>query len=319
MSRRGRERWARVASVIGLFTTAMAPSSCRRSNAPPPPAAVVLELGPVDIQVDPTASENSPRIDGAAVADHLRAFLIASGIVVPPGQTDASATGPSVRIGGRVRIAGRIGVELVEVGAKGLCRASVTLGLSTRPSDTPGALSDELSALGEERFDAAPGTNRAQLAQKVVERTATDLLGGVVARVRLNRSNPAELHATIVGDGGVEIRQEAIRLAGVRQLTAEAPTLLALLNGPDEPLRDAALGALILLRDQRAVTVLTRERSFHDRREMLKILEAISRIGGNEARDYLSFVAQSHDDPEIRELARAASERLLRGAAKPAP
>ena len=46
-------------------------------------------------------------------------------------------------------------------------------------------------------------------------------------------------------------------------------------------------------------------------------MDAISLIGGNEARDYLSFVAQSHDDPEIRELARAAAERMLRSAAKP--
>jgi len=35
-------------------------------------------------------------------------------------------------------------------------------------------------------------------------------------------------------------------------------------------------------------------------------------LGGEEALDYLSFVAESHDDPEIRELAKAAKARLER-------
>jgi hypothetical protein len=48
---------------------------------------------------------------------------------------------------------------------------------------------------------------------------------------------------------------------------------------------------------------------------MMKILDAIASIGGDEARDYLAFVAQSHDDQEIRDVAKAASERLQRAAA----
>ena len=88
------------------------------------------------------------------------------------------------------------------------------------------------------------------------------------------------------------------------------PTLLKLLSDDEEPIRDAALGALIAMRDRRAVRELTRTRSLRDRREMRKIIEAISILGGQEADEYLSFVAATHDDDEIRAEAAAARARM---------
>jgi len=305
-------RGARTIAWLAVAALVVAGGSCRRATSPSPKEAPLPILGQVDIQADPVPTEDSPRIDGAAVAERVRGFVSTSGMVGPTA-TDGGASGPVVRI------LGRVSVEVVTVDKKGLCRAAVRLAISTRPSDAPGALSDDLQALGEERFVVGASVDRQQLAQKLVERTAIDLLAGLAARSHLRRATPSELHAAIVGDGGVELRQEAIRAVGERRIAAEAPTLLSLLNTPDEAIRDGALGALILLRDQRAVTQLTRDRSFHDRREMMKILDAISLIGGDEARDYLAFVAQSHDDPEIRELARAAAERMLRTAPKATP
>ena len=299
--------WLTVVVAAGVV---IAEGACRRGTPPPPKEAPLPILGQVEIQADLVPTEVSPRIDAAAVSQRVRGFVATSGLVAPT-TSDGGAGGPVVRI------LGRVSVEVVTVDKKGLCRAAIRLSISTRPSDAPGALSEDLQALGEERFVVGASVDQQQLAQKLVERTAIDLLGGLAARARLRRASPSELHAAIVGDGGVELRQEALRAVGERRLAAEAPTLLSLLNTPDESIRDAALGALILLRDQRAVAQLTRDRSFHDRREMMKILDAISLIGGDEARDYLAFVAQSHDDPEIRELARAAAERMLRGASRP--
>ena len=129
-------------------------------------------------------------------------------------------------------------------------------------------------------------------------RVAKDLLNGFVARRRLYEGPPSVVHAALMADGG-ELREEAIRVAGERQLREEAPTLLKLLGDDDETVRDAALGSLIALRDRRAVSELTRTRSLRDRREMRKIIEAISILGGQEAEEYLSFVAATHDDDEI--------------------
>ena len=119
------------------------------------------------------------------------------------------------------------------------------------------------------------------------------------------------VHAALAADGG-ELREEAIRVAGQRQLRQEIPQLLKLLNDPDEATRDAALGALIAMKERRAVTELTKSRSLRDRREMRKILEAVSLLGGQEALDYLSFVAATHDEEEIRTEAAAARARLER-------
>jgi hypothetical protein len=50
-----------------------------------------------------------------------------------------------------------------------------------------------------------------------------------------------------------------------------------------------------------------------DRREMRKIIDALASLGGQEATDYLSFVADAHEDEEIRNMAKSA---LLRSSAK---
>jgi len=112
-------------------------------------------------------------------------------------------------------------------------------------------------------------------------------------------------------DGGA-LRDDAIRAVGERKLRDEVPTLLKLLSDPDERTRDAALGSLIALGDRRAVSELTRTRSLRDRHEMRKMIEAISILGGQEADQYLSFVAATHDDDEIRAEAATARARLQR-------
>jgi uncharacterized protein HemY len=52
---------------------------------------------------------------------------------------------------------------------------------------------------------------------------------------------------------------------------------------------------------------------------MRKIIEAISILGGQEADEYLSFVAATHDDDEIRAEAAAARIRLQRREAEAGP
>jgi HEAT repeat protein len=92
----------------------------------------------------------------------------------------------------------------------------------------------------------------------------------------------------------------------------EVPDILGLLADEDEAVRDAALGALVEMRERSAVKALAESRPMRDVREMRKVLDAIATLGGREAMDYLAFVAETHDEEDIRAMAKEALERLKR-------
>jgi hypothetical protein len=306
------------AAVCGFVSLlALAAPACRRTSpgaaAPPPPRP---RLAGVTVR-DLTPPEAAPaRVDTDAIERAVRARLLAT------GQFETDAARADGGAGGVTRALVQLGIDSAEVGDKGLARARVALRLETRPSDAPAAVDENLDGAAEQPYavprrgapaaadKGAPPTKQAVF-ERLVLRVTGDLVDGFGARRRLRQATPADLHAAIAADGG-ELRLEAIRAIGERHLTSESATLLALLDDPDETTSDAALGALIALGDRRAVSSLTRSRSLRDRREMRKIIEAIAILGGQEADDYLSFVASSHDDEEIRAEAAAARARLQR-------
>ena len=324
----GAGRAARV-SLAGVASTASLAASllfgaCRTAKAPAP--APRPALGRIELRESPAAEgAPSPPLDADALAGVARRLLLGSGLL--DGEV-GNAADSGVREGGatagkgvvRARIVA--GTEITEVEKKGVVRAGVRVRLDTRPSDSPGAIDEDLSAGGERIYEIGPQTDRRELGQRLVERTLTDLLTGFLARARLVSASENEIHALITGQGAAggssgrgessPLREEAIRVAGARGMRDEIPALLPMLGDDDEAVRDAALGALIAMHEQRAVTELTRNRSLRDRHEMRKILDAIAILGGSEARDYLSFVAESHDDEEIRKLAAEAKSRLER-------
>jgi hypothetical protein len=292
-----------------LLAVAASLAACRRTPPPPPKPA----LASVSVS-DLTPSEGAPaHVDVGRLERELRARLLASGLFA---DAPASASGN----GGadlQTRARGEVAVDKAEVGDKGLARVRVRVRLDTRPSEVPGAIEEQLEGQGEQPYAVtahAAAVDRSALFDTLTLRVMGDLVGGFIARRKL-RDGPADaVHAALAGDGG-ELREEAIHVAGQRQLRQEVPTLLKLLDDPDESTRDAALGALIVMRERSAVSALTRTRSLRDRREMRKIIEAIAILGGQEAEEYLSFVAQTHDDDEIRAEAAAAKARLERHAA----
>jgi hypothetical protein len=283
---------------------------------------------------DVTASDVLPDVlDLTPLETALRARLADSGIF-QTAPADAAAPLALMRVRGEVALDG------AEVDDKGVARAVVRLWLDTRPSDAPGAIEETLAGEGEQIYPivrsgprkrgakAGPaavvsplGEARRALFAKLVQRVATDLVDGFVAREKLRTAPAASIATALRADGG-DLQEQAIRIAGERRLRDQVPALLELLDNQNEAVRDAALGALIQIGDRRAVGALTKSRSMRDRREMRKILDAIAMLGGDEALDYLSFVAASHDDEEIRGLAAAAKSRLerrQRAAAAPAP
>jgi hypothetical protein len=261
----------------------------------------------VDVQVAPPPDDQTPRLDGGPLERALRGRLLATGLF--------ASAGPAAKV------LARIGTEVVEAGATGEARAVVGLQLDDGRAELPDGLSFKLEGRGSERYvipkparrgaAAAPAPDRAAILNRLVLRIAGDLIDGYLAQRQLERGPPSVVHAALQADGG-QLRDDAIRAVGERKLREEVPTLLKLLSDPDERTRDAALGSLIALGDRRAVSELTRTRSLRDRHEMRKMIEAIAILGGQEADQYLSFVAATHDDDEIRAEAAAARARLQR-------
>jgi len=303
---------ARATFLLALvLAMTAAVGGCRRRAPPAPPPPKPPVLGTVSVENMSPGGEGA-LVDVGAMERDMRAALESSGLFAPARGAGDEADGGAGPIA-RARLA--VAVEIVDVGTKAEARARVRLHVDTRPSNAPGAVAMDLEGQGMEsrppRKHARGEDPAAQPLGPLAVRVAKDLLNAFVAKRRLYDGPPAGVHAALMADGG-ELREEAIRVVGERQLRDEAPTLLKLLNDDDETIRDAALGSLIALRDRRAVSELTRTRSLRDRREMRKIIEAISILGGQEAEEYLSFVAATHDDDEIRAEATAARTRLLR-------
>jgi hypothetical protein len=308
-----RSRGARLVLAAAL-AGALAMPACKRKAGPPATAAVAPRptLGAIVIEDPAVQRPEGDQIDAKALEKDVRQALLASGMFAATGGDAGAGTAARARVA--------VAAETVELGAKGEARAQVRVRVDSRPAEAPGAVSFDVGGQGVEPYLVEAGKPRGGAAAgqpprpsltALATRIARDLIEGVAARHRLEDGAPSAVHAALVADGG-ELREEAIRIAGERQLRDEVPTLLKLLGDDDEAVRDAALGALIAMRDRRAVRELTQSRSLRDRREMRKIIEAISILGGQEADEYLSFVAATHDDDEIRAEAAAARARLQR-------
>jgi hypothetical protein len=184
--------------------------------------------------------------------------------------------------------------------------------VDTRPSgNVQQHWNEDVQAGAEATYVVPPEPDYPAMANRIAERSIMDLVDGYLDRQRVWRAEGPALRKTLT-TGAVDLRIEAIRAVATRRLTGEVPALLQLLSNEEETVRDAALGALVELHDRRAVSEIARQRSMRDRREMRKIIDAIGTLGGQEAIDYLSFVAEGHDEEEIRQMAKQALERIKR-------
>jgi len=147
--------------------------------------------------------------------------------------------------------------------------------------------------------------------QRLAERTTEDLLRGYTARQKLWSAAEGEIAKGLSSDDG-DVRLEAIRIAGARKLKGQLPAVIRLLSDRDEATRDAALGAVVAMGERGAIKALADSRQMRDSYEMGKVVDAVASLGGPEAKDYLSFVAENHDDPDIRKMAQAALDRLMK-------
>jgi HEAT repeat protein len=257
------------------------------------------------LAISPTAGagDESSLVDREALAQKARAQLLQAGIFA--GETLEGTKSDAVV----ARVGVTLSMELVGAAGRAAVRAGVRLNVSTRPAGVAFShFGEDVRANAEMLYDPDTQPDKQGVLQRLAERAVADLLAAYVARQKMWSADRQAVHAALIAAG--DMRLEAIRVAAARKLRDEVPSLVALLSDDEETIRDAALGALVELRDPRAVPALTKTKSMKDGREMRKIIDALAAIGGQEATDYLSFVADAHEDEEIRKMAKAALFRL---------
>ncbi|MCK9462977.1 MAG: HEAT repeat domain-containing protein [Proteobacteria bacterium] len=102
----------------------------------------------------------------------------------------------------------------------------------------------------------------------------------------------------------------ALALLADGKCRAAVPAIGAVLDDPRAQVAEAAADALVAIGDWSAVPVLIAGIRRGDVRSEVRAIEAISKLGGNEARAYLEMTAIGHEIPEVRALSLDALERL---------
>jgi hypothetical protein len=268
----------------------------------------------------PGDSALRPSLAGITVKEIAPTMFLGQEIQVDKAQLSAKATKvledaeifaapepnrPAARVGLEAEVFSAADRDAPEIVAK------VHLRITVRPSVAPARFAEDVEAVGQVTAPKGDPAGARAAFQRLVERTMEDLLQAYIARQKLWEGNARAIDLALKSPDS-DLRVEAVHIVAARSLRDEIPTVLSLLSDEDENLRDAALGALVTLRERSAVKVLAESRQMRDAREMRKILDAIATLGGREAQEYLSFVAETHDDEEIRTMAKEAMERLTR-------
>jgi hypothetical protein len=148
-----------------------------------------------------------------------------------------------------------------------------------------------------------------------VARTSEAAARELVAREALRRGPDDAVIAALDADDPGRV-QWALAIVGDRPVAAARQRVEALLSSDSREVSDAAIGALVAIGDARSVPALTALAEFGDYERMRMLIEAVSAIGGDEAIQFLEFVASGHPDPDIARRARDGLARVHRRRSK---
>jgi hypothetical protein len=292
-----------------LFAAIAAMSSCRDCRSGLPDEAPALGRFAVKQSVGTTVRGILVDLDSARISAAAKSVLEGSGIFVSTRESPKQAM---VDISLDLEVLADKS-EKSEVGVK------VRLKIGVHPATSATArYTEDAAAVGQAPLGDTSAGELAAAVERLAERTTQDLLFAYAARQKLWAASEPEL-AKAMASKASDARVDAIRISGRRKLRGLLPDVLRLLTDDDEGTRDAALGAVVAIGDRSAVRALAESRQMRDTYEMSKLLDAVAALGGQEAKDYLSFVAETHDDQDIRKMAASALERLKRHEANASP
>lgn len=154
----------------------------------------------------------------------------------------------------------------------------------------------------------AAGDRREAVIPEIIEAALFQAGKGLIEKEGLRQADDAAVLAALdVAD--VDQVAWALDLVAERRLRAALDRAITLLDSGDEPVRAAALRALVSLRDPRAVEPLAKRADFKDPDRLKTIIEAVTAIGGDDAAQFLELVAD-HPDADVRQRASEGLERI---------
>ncbi len=138
---------------------------------------------------------------------------------------------------------------------------------------------------------------------------------GLADKERIRAGSVDDVRAALAAttaDGAADddLRIWAMQVARERQLSALTDDVIALLRDPSRSVRSAAIGALQALGQRRAVKPIADATDMSDPQFVRLAIDAAAALGGDEARDFLEFLADGHPDADIRNDARRALVRM---------
>jgi hypothetical protein len=292
-----RQRRQHLTALVGALCALSLTCKAQKAGPDQRPA-----LGQVQVRLISSVDVlgQSLALDERALRDKLASQLAHSGVFAEPAATRATV---AVTLEAQPFVQGS--AEAIELGVK------LRLRLAVRPGGkAPARFAEDVAAVGQAPLEERTREAAQAALQRLAERTTSDLVRGYLDRQTL-WTGEGTVVAAALASPDTELRIEALRVIGARRMRELAPSVLRLLTDEDEGVRDAALGATVTLGDRSAVKVLASSRHMRDTREMRKVVHAMAALGGDDARDYLAFVADTHDDEEIRSLAQEALDRLV--------
>jgi len=172
------------------------------------------------------------------------------------------------------------------------------------------------NVLAERPLAAADQKRAPAIAVEMVEQSVIAAARGLVAKEELRQGDDRAVLAGLdASDPDLVIW--SFELVADRKLAAGFDPALAALRARDSGVRAAALRVLVALKDPRAVEPLAKMANFSNPEELRLVIEAVSAIGGDEAAEFLEYVATGHSDSDLRSRAREGLERIGRQRSRP--
>lgn len=228
-------------------------------------------------------------------------FFVSRAADVPPGLTAREATievrvsydvVDSVERGGRVAVA-TIQAELVWADTR-----------ADDPAPSANIFAEKLLGPDEQEDED-------DLVLALVINTLAKIGHGLIAKEQA-RVGGREAVAQALASTDIELVLWALDLIADRGQAYYYDEAVARLASPEPMIRNRALTTLVALRDPRAVDALAKHAAFDDHEFMTMVIEAVTALGGHDAREYLEFIASGHPDNDLRDRAREGLERLGR-------